>query len=52
MINRNTYAKKYFIKAVNAYNETDRSEQDVNIYKDIIKAQKACIKLMDKIIED
>lgn len=52
MISRNTYAKKYFIKAIDAYNNADKSEQDVNIYKDIIKAQKACIKLMDKIIED
>ena len=52
MLRRNLDAKKYFIKAVNAFNTSDKSEQDINIYKDIIKAQKACIKLMDKIIED
>ena len=52
MVSRNLDAKKYFIKAVNAFNTSDKSKQDINIYKDIIKAQKACIKLMDKIIED
>lgn len=52
MLSRNLAAKKYFIKAVNAFNTSDKSIQDLNIYKDIIKAQKACVKLMDKIIED
>ncbi|MBI9035146.1 MAG: hypothetical protein JEZ03_11805 [Bacteroidales bacterium] len=52
LISRNLDAKKYFIKAVDAFNNTNKAEQDMNIYKDIIKAQKACIKLMDKIIED
>lgn len=52
MLSRNPDAKKYFIKAVNTFEATDKSEQDMNVYKDIIKAQKACIKLMDKIIED
>ncbi len=52
LISRNQHAKKYFIKAVNAFNTTDKLEQDMNIYKDIIKAQKACIKLIDKFIED
>lgn len=52
LLSRNQDAKKYFIKAVNAFNTTDKAEQDMNIYKDIIKAQKACIKLMDKFIED
>jgi tetratricopeptide (TPR) repeat protein len=52
LLSRNLDAKKYFIKAVNAFNTSDKSKQDINIYKDIIKAQKACIKLMDKIIED
>ncbi len=45
---KNQDAKKYFIKAVNAFNAADKSEQDMNIYKDIIKAQKACLKLIDK----
>jgi tetratricopeptide (TPR) repeat protein len=52
MLSRNLDAKKYFIKAVNAFNTLDKSKQDINIYKDIIKAQNACIKLMDKVIED
>lgn len=52
LLNRNPDAKKYFIKALNAFNASDKSIQDINIYKDIIKAQKSCIKLMDKIIED
>lgn len=52
MLSRNLAAKKYFIKAVNAFTTSDKSIQDKNIYKDIIKAQKTCVKLMDKIIED
>lgn len=52
LVSRNQHAKKYFIKAVNAFNSTDKSEQNMNIYKDIIKAQKACIKLTNKIIEE
>ncbi len=52
LLSRNLDAKKYFIKAVNAFDSSDKSNQDMNIYKDLIKAQKACIKLMDKIIED
>ncbi len=52
MLKRNLDAKKYFIKAVNAFSTSDKSKQDMNIYKDIVKAQKACVKLMDKIIEE
>ena len=52
MLRRNLDAKKYFIKAVNTYNATDKSNQDSNIYKDIIKGQNACVKLMNKIIDD
>ncbi len=52
LLSRNLAAKKYYIKAVDSYNASDKSIQDSNIYKDIIKAQKACVKLMDKIIED
>jgi len=51
MLSRTLDAKKYFIKAVNAFNASDESKQDINIYKDIIKAQKACIKLMEKFTE-
>jgi len=52
MLSRNVVAKKYCIKAINAFNNCDKAKQDINIYKDIIKAQKTCEKLMDKIIED
>ena len=52
LVGRNLHAKKYFIKAVNAFTTSDKLEQDMNIYKDIIKAQKVCVKLMDTIIED
>jgi len=51
MVSQPLNAKKYFIKAVNAFNTADESNQDQNIYKDIIKAQKACIKLIDKFTE-
>lgn len=50
-INRNMDAKKYYIKAVNAFNNSDESNQDMNVNKDIIKSQKACIKLMEKFTE-
>ncbi len=46
------HAKKYYFKAINAYNNTEESEQNKNIYKDIIKAQNACEKLMDKVTEE
>ncbi len=52
MLSRNVVAKKYCIKAINDFETTDKSMQDINIYKDIIKVQKTSIKLMDKIIED
>lgn len=51
MLTRTIDAKKYFIKAVNAYEAADESEQDKNVYKDIIRAQKACIKSMEKVPE-
>jgi len=51
MLSQTLNAKKYYIKAVNAFNSSDESKQDLNIYKDIIKAQKACIKLMEKFTE-
>ena len=51
MLKQTLNAKKYFIKAVNAFNASDESQQDMNIYKDIIKAQKACIKLIEKFTE-
>ncbi|MFT5723207.1 MAG: tetratricopeptide (TPR) repeat protein [Bacteroidia bacterium] len=51
MLSQAIDAKKYFIKAVKAFDAADKSDQDLNIYKDIIKAQKACIKMLDKITE-
>lgn len=48
MVSRLQHGKKYFIKAVDAFNSSDKSKQDMNIYKDIIKAQKACIKMIEK----
>lgn len=51
MVSQPLDAKKYFIKAVNAFNTSDESKQDLNIYKDIIRSQKACIKLMAKFTE-
>lgn len=51
MLSQNIDAKKYFIKAVNAFTTTDESKQDMNIYKDLIKAQKGCITLLAKFTE-
>ncbi len=52
LISKGIQAKKHYINAINAYNASDESEQDKNIYKDITKAQTACLKLVDKIIEE
>jgi hypothetical protein len=51
MINKALNAKMYYLKAVNAYDEADELDQDKNLYKDIVKAQKACIKLLEKFTE-
>lgn len=51
MIDLALNAKMYYLKAVNAYEAADESEQDKNIYKDIIKAQKKCIKQLEKFTE-
>lgn len=50
-VNQNVDAKKYYIKAVNAFEKVEEIDRNMNIYKDMIKAQKACIKLMDKFTE-
>lgn len=52
LLSKGIRAKKYYLKAVMAYNATDEAEQDKNIYKDLTKAQNACQKLLDKIIEN
>ncbi|MFK7900619.1 MAG: tetratricopeptide repeat protein [Cyclobacteriaceae bacterium] len=51
LVSQNQNAKKYYIKAVDAFNASDETEQNMNIHKDIIKAQKACIKLTEKFTE-
>ena len=51
MLTQNLDAKKYYIKAVKAFDASDESIKDMNIYKDIIKAQKACIRLINKFTE-
>ena len=50
-INKNLDAKKYYAKAVTAFNNADEVDQDMNTFKDIVKGQKACIKLMEKFTE-
>ena len=51
IVSKNHDAKKYFLKAVSAFNACEKSNQNMNIYKDIIKAQNACIKLIDTVTE-
>jgi tetratricopeptide (TPR) repeat protein len=50
-LKNNVDAKKYYIKAVNAFEKAEEVDQNMNIFKDIIKAQKACVKLMAKYTE-
>lgn len=52
MINKGINAKMNYIKAENAYTHSAPTKQDKNIYKDILKAQVACKKFLDKIIEE
>ena len=47
MISQNIDAKKYYINAVNAFEAADKEKQDKNVYKDIIRSQKACVKAME-----
>ncbi len=51
MVSKTLEAKMFYLKAVNAYEETNESDQDKNLYKDIIKGQKASIKLLEKFTE-
>lgn len=50
-VEKNLDAKMYYIQAENAYNQADEADQDANIYKDIVKARKACVKLIEKFTE-
>lgn len=51
IIKRNMDAKKYYLRGVNAFDKTDEAEQDMNIFKELSKAQKACSKLIAKFTE-
>lgn len=51
MVNKTLEAKMFYLKAVNAYEEADEALQDKNIYKDIVKGQKASIRLLEKFTE-
>jgi len=51
MVDQALNAKMYYLKAVNAYENTPEEEQNKNIYKDLIKAQKKCIKQLEKFTE-
>ncbi|MBE9467891.1 MAG: hypothetical protein IMY72_06150 [Bacteroidetes bacterium] len=52
LVSKTIRAKKYYFKAINAYNNSDESKQNKNIYKDIIKGQNACKKLMNKVTDE
>lgn len=50
-LTKNMDAKKYYIRAVSDFEAADESQKDMNIYKELIKAQKACVKLIEKFTE-
>lgn len=50
-VSKNLDAKMYYIKAVNAFEAAADDDKDMNVYKDIVKSQNACNKLMKKFIE-
>jgi tetratricopeptide (TPR) repeat protein len=52
MINKGINAKMNFSRAENVYLSSAATKQDKNSYKDILKAQVACAKFLDKIIEE
>ncbi len=51
MVDKTLEAKMFYLKALNAFDEAEESEQDKNIYKDIVKGQRASIKLLEKFTE-
>lgn len=51
IVKRNFDAKKYYLRAEKAFDNADEAEKDMNIYKEIMKSQKACIKLTKTFIE-
>ncbi len=51
MIEKNLDAKQYLLKAEKAFNKAEEGDKNQNVYKDIIKAQKACQRLIDKFTE-
>lgn len=51
IVKRNFDAKKYYLKAEEAFENAEEADKDMNIYKEIMKSQKACIKLTKKYTE-
>jgi len=51
MLSQTLDAKKFYIKAANAFNVAEEEEKNMNIYKEIVKSQKACVKLLEKFTE-
>ena len=50
-LKRKVEAKKFYLKAVKAFDQVEEADRNMNLYKDIIKGQKACAKLMEKFTE-
>lgn len=50
-LTKNMDAKKYYLRAVSDFEAADESLKDMNIYKELIKAQKACARLIEKFTE-
>jgi len=48
VIKKNMDAKKYYLRAVQSFEEAEVIDQNKNVYKDIIKAQKACLKVIEQ----
>ncbi|WKK82630.2 tetratricopeptide repeat protein [Marivirga arenosa] len=51
MVEQALNAKMAYLKAVNAYEEAEPENQNKNIYKDMVRAQKKCIKQLEKFTE-
>lgn len=51
IIKRNMDAKKYYLRAMNAFEKAEEEDQDMNIFKELSKGQKACAKLIAKFTE-
>jgi tetratricopeptide (TPR) repeat protein len=51
MVEQILNAKMTYLKAVNAYEEAEPETQNKNLYKDLVKAQRQCIRQMEKFTE-